>query len=195
MSAMIYLMRHGSIVGHEVVRFVGQSEVELDDAGRAMAERRRQSLAGVEFSRVVSSDLSRSMDTAEIVSGVEPEIVPELREISLGDWQGRTVESVREEMPEAFAARGRDIAGFRPPGGESFEDLAGRAWPAFEKIMNSARLNVLVVAHGGVNRVLLCRMLGMPLNNLFRLGQDYGCLNLIAFKNGEPVVRAVNAGC
>lgn len=195
MSAMIYLMRHGSIVGHDVMRFVGQSEVELDDAGLAMAERRRESLSAVEFSRVLSSELSRTRRTAEIVSGVQPEIVAELNEISLGQWQGRTVESIRQTEPDVYAARGRDIAGFRPPGGESFRDLADRAWPAFENIMQNASTNVLVVAHGGVNRVLLCMLLGMPLFKLFRLGQDYGCLNLIALKNGAPVVRAMNAGC
>jgi probable phosphoglycerate mutase len=51
---------------------------------------------------------------------------------------------------------------------------------------------ILVVGHAGVNRVLLCHLLGMPLGNLFRLGQDYGCCNLIRSDNAFCSVRAVN---
>jgi probable phosphoglycerate mutase len=195
MTATIHLMRHGSIVGHETRRFVGQSEIRLDDAGRAMAECWRERYGSLRFSAVFSSDLSRCVETAEILTGRKPVTVPELREIHLGEWQGRTVQSVRETEPGAYAARGRDIAGYRPPGGESFEDLAARVRPAFEEIMRGASGDLLVAAHGGVNRVLLCTILGMPLANLFRLGQDYGCMNLIAVKDNGPIVRAVNLNC
>jgi probable phosphoglycerate mutase len=195
MSAVIHLLRHGSIEGHETRRFVGQSEIPLDEAGRSQAESRRDRLAGVEFVEVFSSDLSRCVETARIVSGREPVLVPELREIALGEWEGLTVEHVRAAMPEAYEARGADIAGFRPPGGESFRDLAGRAVPAFDKILHRARGDVLVVAHAGVNRAILCGLLGMPLANVFRLGQDYGCLNLITLEKAEPQVRAVNLTC
>nr|MBC8393812.1 histidine phosphatase family protein [Deltaproteobacteria bacterium] len=51
---------------------------------------------------------------------------------------------------------------------------------------------VLIVAHAGVNRVILCHILGMPLANLFRLGQDYGGLNIIDGKNNSMYVKAMN---
>ena len=75
------------------------------------------------------------------------------------------------------------MAHTRPEGGESFADVQARVWPAFEGIAAQAQGKAgatLVVAHAGVNRVLLCRLLGMPLAHLFRLGQDYCGLNLIA---------------
>ena len=52
--------------------------------------------------------------------------------------------------------------------------------------------NILLVAHGGVNRVILCHVLGLDLNNLVKIDQSYACLNIIDYFDGEPVVRLVN---
>jgi probable phosphoglycerate mutase len=108
-----------------------------------------------------------------------PEPLPPLMEINLGGWDGLTVDEVRQRYPGSYEARGRDLARFCPQGGESFADLLHRSWPVFESIATGTAEHVAVVTHSGVNRVLLCRILGMPLENLFRFGQDYGCLNSI----------------
>lgn len=101
------------------------------------------------------------------------------------------MEEVRERFPGGYEARGLDIVNYRPPGGESFADLSDRIWPAFASIADSCASEtrpVVVVAHAGVNRVLLCRLLGMPLANLFRLKQGYGCCNVVhAVKGGYRV--------
>ncbi len=67
-----------------------------------------------------------------------------------------------------------------------------RAVAALEAIVRASRGEVLVVAHGGVNRCLLCHLLGMPLGHLFRLGQEYACLNLLDFSGDTPTVARVN---
>ena len=71
------------------------------------------------------------------------------------------------------------IADFRPPGGESFLDLQQRVVPVFEKAVDNAGRNILIVAHAGVNRMILCHLLDIPPGNLFRLSQDWGAMNLI----------------
>jgi len=60
------------------------------------------------------------------------------------------------------------------------------------QIQNSSLGNIVIVAHGGVNRVILCHLLGIPLENIFRIEQDYGCLNIIEFYDGYPVVKLIN---
>jgi probable phosphoglycerate mutase len=50
---------------------------------------------------------------------------------------------------------------------------------AFHEILGKAAGDIAIVGHAGVNRLLLCHILGLPLGNLFRLGQDYGCVNII----------------
>ena len=189
---MIYLMRHAE-ADTNGKRFVGQWDVPLTPRGRAQARRWAQRLSTVAFTAVFSSDLSRAADTAAILGGDRAvKTVASLREIQLGRWEGRLMSDVQHRDPQAWEERGRRIDGFRPPGGESFADLQDRVVPAFEHLIETVSDPVLIVSHAGVNRALLCHLLGMPLTNLFRLGQDVGALNLIDRQRRKTVVAAVN---
>jgi len=177
----IFLMRHGAILQRLPRRFVGQTDFPLIDEGRAQAALWRDALAEVPFAAAVTSDLSRCRETAAIV--LADREVPvrhdaRLREILLGGWEGLTVEEVHERFPGAYERRGHDLTGFRPEDGESFAEVQGRAMAVMEELAGVAG-NVLVVAHGGVNRTILCHALGIPLEHLFRLGQRYCGLNLL----------------
>lgn len=199
MNLALHLMRHGA-TGHESSRrYLGQRDVPLSDLGRAQAGLWREALGSVDYAGAWCSDLARCRETARIVLEgrmIEAAPLARLREIALGEWDGLGVEEVKAGYPGQYEARGADLAGFRPPGGESFGDAARRAWSALERILASAaglqRATVLVVAHAGINRTLLCRLLGMPLDRLFRLGQDSACLNIVEFRGGEPVLQALN---
>ena len=103
-----------------------------------------------------------------------------------------SISEVRQRFPREYERRGADLIGYRPPGGESFADLSVRVLPAFESAVSKAGRNLLIVGHAGVNRVLLCHLLGMPPDNLFRLDQGYGCLNILKFTAGAWVVRRIN---
>lgn len=73
--------------------------------------------------------------------------------------------------------------------------MAARVIPLFEQIVGSASGNLLIIGHSGVNKVILCHILGMPLEHLFRIRQDYCCLNVI--ENGREGVRLclMNMAC
>jgi probable phosphoglycerate mutase len=188
---MIYLLRHGEIQGRELKRYIGRTDVGLSEAGMNQARCWRRHFSGISLDAVVSSPLSRAMETACLATGLEPDaIVRErgLAEIDLGDWDGLPVSLVRERHPMDWEARGRDLAGFRPPGGASFLDLCRRVLPAFFRLASGAGGNLLVVAHAGVNRVILAELLKTPLGRLLSIPQDYGGLNLIATP-GLRVVR------
>jgi probable phosphoglycerate mutase len=190
----LFLMRHGAIVQHAPRRFVGQTDHPLTEEGRQQALLWRQALADVPFAAAVCSDLTRCRQTAALVLGergldVRPE--PRLREIALGHFEGLTVDEVRERFPGAYERRGCDIAGFRPQGGESFADVKARAVAALTELAPLCG-NVLVVAHGGVNRTVLCHALGLDLAHMFRLGQDYCRLNLLDLGPDCWRVDAVN---
>jgi len=194
--SQIYLIRHGQISQFTPRRFVGQSDLPLTDHGRFQMSQVAQYFLDKEVSRLLCSPLSRCLESAGIVGaalGLRPEVVPDLREIGLGSWEGLSVEEVREQFPGRYEARGRNMAGFRPPGGESFADVQRRAWAAFEAVTAELGEPVAIIAHGGVNRVLLCRILGMSLENLFKLEQDYACVNILHCANNEYRVGMVNA--
>jgi len=194
METTLHLLRHGSIEGCEVRRFRGQMDVPLDENGRRQAAWWRERLGAGRFSKVYASDLSRTMETARIVTGGESPIMetPALREIALGAWEGRTPEEVMRDEPEAYRARGADIAGYRTPGGESFEDVRKRAWAAFTRIADAAEGEVLIVCHGGVIRTILCGILDVPLPNLFRIILDYAGLSVVVRKGGGLALAAMN---
>ncbi len=198
-------MRHAALPQVSPRRFVGRSDVALSDQGREQAAGLAAALAGVPFESAVSSDLARCQETARIIlAGRDVPLRTEagLREICLGQWEGLTVAEVRKRFPGQYEARGEDIAGFRPSGGESFHDVQARAVAALAAIVRQAPgaapgdpgawTEVLVVAHGGVNRCLLCHFLGMPLGHLFRLGQEYAGLNLLDFSGDIPTVAGMN---
>ena len=199
MNATLYLMRHGQTVLETPWRFLGQRELPLSNVGRVQAAWWREELSSVNFTGVWCSDLIRCLETTELLMKDRSEQavkLPGLREISLGEWDGLSIEEVKRLYPGQYEARGADLAGFHPPGGESFEDLAQRACKALERILSSNKderpVNLLVVAHAGVNRALLCRLLGMPLDRLFSLAQDPCCLNIVSIRDCGPVLSSLN---
>ncbi len=192
----LFLVRHGDIqTAAKEKQFIGQTDPPLDARGVCQARFWRRWLSGVRIDHIFTSDLTRCMQTASII-GIDRsvEVVSSfaLREIRLGSWEGLSFAHVRRRWPEAFRQRGRSIVRFRPPGGENFADLQRRVIPAFEKLLAHSNGNLLIVAHAGVNRVILCQLLGMPLENIFRIGQDRGCLNLIDRRPEGLRIQALN---
>ena len=191
----IYLIRHGEITQSHPRRFVGRQDLSLTDRGRKQISRLADILAIRSIGKIMCSPLARCVESAGILCsrlGGALELVPDFCEISLGDWEGMSVDEVRARFPGCYEARGVDLVGYRPSRGESFQDLLCRAWPTFETVVRAADDGVAIVAHAGVNRVLLCHIFGMPLENLFRLEQDYGCLNIVHHDRSGFRVETVN---
>jgi len=181
--ALIYLLRHGAVVGAEARRFIGHLDVPLSPRGERESAAQAARLSGTPLAAVFTSDLARARRTGEIVAaphGLSPVVVPALREMAMGRWDGLTAEEIRAREPAAFDDWMGRVGEFPFPGGESVPDLAARAWPAFEAIVAAhAGRPIAVVAHGGTNRALLCRALGLDLRRLLALGQDYGALSVL----------------
>lgn len=191
----IYLLRHGEIERRAEKRLIGQTDVPLGITGRSQALWWSIALEQGAIRRIYCSDLMRSRHTAEIIAGGPPRsvaVLPGLPEINLGQWDGLTEAEVKSRFPGEWEKRGLNIAGYRPRGGESFTDLYQRVVPVFESIKGDSENIVIVVGHAGVNRMVLCHVLGMPIENLFRIRQDYGALNIIEESDLSWNVRCVN---
>ncbi len=194
----VLLIRHGAVVGDAGRRYIGATDWPMDERGEAQIDELSERLnARFRISRIYCSDLRRSRRTAELLAaghGTPIHVRPALREIDMGAWEGVLRAEIARSEPEAYERRGRDITGYRPPRGESFSDLAARALPCWRSLVAGDEDGVVAVAgHCGVNRVILCETLGMPLANLFRLGQRPGCVNLIEWRSGAPTVRLLDA--
>ena len=195
-ETLIYLLRHGEVVLAETRRFIGHLDVPLSARGERQSRAQAARLAGATLTAVVTSDLERARRTGEIVGaphGLVPVVVPSLREVAMGRWDGLTAEQIQEREPAAFADWMARVGEFPFPGGESVADLLARAWPAFEAIVAAHEGEaVAVVAHGGTNRALLCAALGLPLARLLALGQDYGALSVLARIGARWELRRLN---
>ena len=99
---------------------------------------------------------------------------------------------IAKEHPLEFKARGEDLENYRVPGGESFADCRLRVLAALRRILASAGDDILIVGHAGVNRVILCDALGIPLANVLRIGQAYGCLNILECGDAGCRVKLLN---
>jgi probable phosphoglycerate mutase len=194
-SAVVYLLRHGDIRQDDTKRYIGQADLSLNEAGRTQALIWHNELARVPLSKIFCSDLSRSYETACIIAdgrATPVQSLHKLREINLGAWDGQPIADVRRLYPGEYEKRGADLVYYRPPAGECFADIAARVIPLFEEIVRNVPGNLLIVGHGGVNKVLLCHLLGMPMENLLRIRQDYGCLNIIEYGPDSVSLRGLN---
>jgi alpha-ribazole phosphatase/probable phosphoglycerate mutase len=194
----LFLIRHGQVEGFESKRYNGQKNVPLTAHGRRQLDLVAERLAGVRLDAVWSSDLDRCRYGAErlaVPRGLPVTFSERLRELHAGDWEGLSWEDLQHLYPTEWQARLADIATYQIPGGESFHGAARRVLPELGRLLDSnPGRNVALVAHGGVNRIILLDALGAPLDKVFSLEQDYACINVIDyFADGYRTVRLMNA--
>jgi len=190
----LLLARHGQSVSNAVRRFQGAQDVALSELGARQAEALGQAIRRLPIAAVYTSPLERARRTAEIAAaglGVPLTPVDDLRELSLGDWEGRTVEEIRALPGDPYEQWVRDPVACLPPGAEPLPEVQARVVVAMADIA-AAHPNgqqVLVVCHGGVISAYLAHCLGLPLSSIWRLTLSNGSITEVA----PPSVRSVNS--
>jgi alpha-ribazole phosphatase len=199
MLTKLYLIRHGETEGAETKRYKGHIDVPLSDNGimqvKAMSGYVAQN-GGKWIKAVYTSDLGRAVKSAEIIAeplGLQPVIVEGIKERNFGKWEGMSFDEVADKYPDEFKAWADNPLEFSPMEGESTIKTRDRAVETFNQLVNKhTNEDIAIVAHGGINRVIICELLGIPLENIFRIEQDFAALNLIEFHDGYPVARLIN---
>jgi len=174
---IVDLLRHGEPVGGRCFR--GSRDDPLSYLG--WKQLRRSVRPFSPWQSIVSSPLRRCAEFASELSmelGTVSTKWSGFQEMSFGEWEGRTVESLMDEQPGALQAFWRDPVTFGPPGGERLHEFSARVMAAWNALLERhAGEHVLLVAHGGVIRVILANCLGMPLANLYRIDVPYASLS------------------
>jgi broad specificity phosphatase PhoE len=189
----LLLARHGQSVSNAIRRFQGAQDVALSPLGMRQAEALGQAVSRRAIAHVYVSPFERARHTAEIALaglGLPLTVVDDLRELSLGEWEGCTVEEIRTRPGDPYARWVRDPVQCPPPGGEPLADVQARVLRAVEGI-TAAHPNgddVLIVSHGGVISALLAHCFGLPLSSIWRIAVANCSLSEIA----PPRVVSVN---
>jgi len=194
MARRVYLIRHGEVISGE--RCYGQTDVALSERGRQQMLLLRQWLQPAFPGAVYGSDLLRSRESVELLlrgSALEARFLPELREIHLGAYEGKSYQELVGLLSQEMQARGQIWRDFRFPGGEGLSQLRARVIPAYRRLVaHAGGQDLAIVGHSGPNRIILCQVLGLPLRNLWRLGQDYGSVSIIEYDGRLPQVVLLN---
>jgi broad specificity phosphatase PhoE len=180
----LVLARHAESAWNAERRFQGRTDVGLSDAGLAQAAALARAVARRRVGAVYSSPLRRARETAEIVAkerGLTVTLVDDLRELSLGAWEGRTVDDVLAMEADAYRNWRERPYDCPPPEGEHIADVARRVLPVMELIVSSHAdgQEALVVSHGGVISVYLCHLLGLSPNALWQLAIGNASLSVV----------------
>lgn len=166
----IVLLRHGQTDYNVAGRMQGHLDSMLTAAGREQAAAAAPVLAALAPDRLISSDLSRAADTADVVGaacGLPVKLDARLRETHLGQWQGRTVAEIEQEYPGAIPAW-RSDPDWAPPGGESRVAVVARSRPLVDELdaefadSDAASDTALLVAHGGLIAGLVTGLMELP---------------------------------
>jgi probable phosphoglycerate mutase len=180
----LLLARHGQSTWNAERRFQGATDIALSALGRAQAAALGQALGGYRVRAAYASPYRRARETAEIALGDTPvplSTVDELRELSLGDWEGCTVDEVRGREGDPYRAWLRAPHDCPPPHAEPLDAVYRRVEAAVERIgaAHGHDEDVLVVAHGGIISVYACVLLGCSFNSLWRLRVDNASLTVV----------------
>ena len=195
----LYLVRHGCSAGNVPGRMTGWSEHPLTRLGKAQARRVAARLASLGPMPVYASDLPRALDTARVIaarwSAAEAPVgvIPDrrLREIDLGDYEGRSWDELTADH-ELAAAFAREPLGTALPGGESLAMLAERVVAAFEEIARGEHTVACLVAHDGPIRSILNYVLRVPAERHWAISTSHGGLSLLETSGDWVSVRFVN---
>lgn len=182
---MILLVRHAATICSKG-RCIGRTHVPLSDDGVRSAQRFAEELSSTRIARLYSSPSGRALESMAPLAakcGLSVNVVPVLDEIDMGAWDGRSFDDIRQQNPEAYAERGKRFADFRPPGGESFGDVANRAVDFLQSLASEEHV-VVVMTHAGVIRSILCRVTGHPLHDLFYFNPSHLGCTLLRFSDG-----------
>lgn len=186
-SRRLWLVRHGLTAWNASGRFCGHTDPPLIAAGRAQARWLGRFLRQHPIAAMYTSDLARAQETATLIASALPYSVPVLasptwREVAFGVWEGLTYADIASRYGSQLAFFS-DPERHRPPEGETLADVWSRVQTGLAalgvRLAGQVDGDVVLVSHGGTLRLLLCRLLALPVAQQWQLRLDPGSLSAV----------------
>ncbi len=183
---VLYLVRHGRTEANAGGRLQGRIDLPIDEVGRAQAAAVTSVLSRVD--RVICSPSLRARQTAEVF-GLEPELDDRWLEMDYGDFDGVPM----ADVPRGMWAQWISDPNFRPPGGESLQEMGDRVFSACDDLLEAARTtDVVVVSHATPIKAAMAWALGVDVTITWRSQIDQASVTKILIRDRGPALHAFN---
>ena len=191
---IIDLLRHGEVAADSWA-FRGSTDIALSERG--WRQMRAASAAMDRVDHIATSPMQRCLCFAKELSAKQQAnliTLDDMRELHFGDWEGLGFEQLEAEYGPLLQQFWQSPVGIQPPEGESFDAFASRVIDSWQAWINSDCGNRrLLIAHGGVIRVLLAHIMDMPMSSLWRLDLPYASWSRVSLLAGhQPRILFIN---
>lgn len=195
----LFLLRHGRTAWNAGEVFRGREDIPLDPVGETEARLLAERLRGERLEVIFSSPLRRAKQTAFFISeqtGAPVVEAEELIDLDYGQWQGSTLQEVRDCFPELYELWLKFPHEVVFPSGEGLKDVLGRVGPFVQAVLERFDgKTVAFVTHKVVLKVLICHLLEMGLSSFWKVEQSTSALNLFEYKDGLWRAKLINDIC
>ena len=192
----LLLVRHGETELKSSERLWGHTDVKLGTLGLKQAERLRDRLASEKIDVIYSSDLQRALVTAETIAFRHQLAVvtcAELHEVDFGQLEGLTISEANQRYPELAKLRMQRNLNLKYPGGDSLIEFSKRTSKFLDRLeQRTDDETILIVAHFGVLRILICRLLDIDLRFLWQLHFDLASLSMLETNQQGAILKSLN---
>ena len=196
MSTTLILIRHGETSYNRDRRYQGYRDTSLTRKGKRQTRETALRLRNEPLDAIYSSDLKRTRYMAEIINSyhsLKINILPELREIDFGDWEGKTYNEIQREWKGLLSGWEKEPSKIKIPNGESIQELAKRTRTIIKKIISAhSNQKVAIITHGGPIRIILMDALGLGADNWWKTITSNGGISIIKYQSKRAKVLLQN---
>lgn len=192
----IYLIRHGETEWNKISKVQGQIDIELSENGVRQAKLLAKRLSMEKIDAIYASNLKRARQTAAIIAEYHKHEILEredIREISLGPWEGLTVDEIRIKYSEHYRVYREDPFNFNMPGAETFTKLADRTYNAIVSIVKeNTDKTIIVVSHGNAIKAAIMRILDIDIKHYTKFRISNASISVVNFYESGAAINSLN---
>ena len=192
----LILVRHGETEMNASGVYCGWSDSCLTEQGRIHAREAALKLKNDRLAIIISSDLSRTMETADIIGAyhkAERIHINELREINFGIWEGMYFDDILKKYPDESALWKTDWMAYAPPEGESLLQMYNRVINKVQALIRKHKDDTICfVSHGGCIRAILAFLIGVGVEDFWKYKINNGSITRVEIDDDFSVLTALN---
>jgi alpha-ribazole phosphatase len=191
----IYLVRHGETDYNKMGCYYGWTDCSLAQEGIEQSEALSKVFENIRYDVMLSSDLKRAVETANIINCRDKELLTDkrLRELNFGQWEGKSYQEVSTEYKEDWNLWIEDFENAAPTEGESFGNMNNRICEFMDEVLSLYKdKSVVIVSHNGSLRIIASYLLGLTLDKTWCFNFDHGKYSLLEINEGHCSIKGIN---